>query len=763
MINDFSISEFRRILKLHEDWLLYVFVGTDLLSHQDLSNLYLYDKLPIEGHLNLITQFYTLGKYKSHLKTADYQNLTGIPFMELSSVERESLMELKLKASLEIRSFIQILLDYLQPYILKKDVEGLQYKLDNLKALFKKVYKSFVLDYLYSALNTAMVDTARQHEGIYVEGLESRFLVKGQYTSNVKTARELLDLSLSGLSLYYLPPGTEWLDNKLVINDQTKFTSSLMKAATPKPSPIIKPPGPPQAFKPASPPSMPGVAAPGNNPGPGRPQNPSTQSSTVPAMADPNAPSPGVEYDKWLGPNDPKPKDMTGWEQTSTGGYRHIKGSGGFSAQGENEQTIGQYLKEWNDRPKSSVEVAYSLSHGSIDKMAELSDDEAGVYQSYKITIQGNGQGLMKPRFSDLSDFENRIGSGLGSIPLGNEHNREVAAHKLDTLLGGNNIPVTVTRSFGGESHSVQEWQENHTIPYLYLGESSEQNVTKDLLSRVPEKFKGVFEEKIHNMVVSDIIMNHNDRHHNNTVIKRDSSSFAAIDNAFSFGIGMKGIKNDFHKDLHQMGKPVKIPADMKHRLENTTLGDFKRSLQDHLSDWEIGQTFLRSRYVLYLQNNEGHLDYNKFLPTIDKFGEDSEMPGLVPASSPGEGEYGNFDLDSAWKVNNSSEKGLEEFRRRKEEKTLPNDLFNSWAKHFIGEAKANENHPDHQAAKELDKIGVFMAPESVKNPFEYRKNGRHREYEETIEAKLPSANVGHRKPVLNPKAYTSTVKVDND
>lgn len=775
MINESTIAEFRRVSKIHEDWLVYAVVGSDLLTKGELEAVVLYG-LPIDYSLDLTTVSYTLGKKAAHLKDDAYKSLSYSDLsMPLSDLEQASVMDLRLRASSEIRQVAQYVSKSLQARMqavvtnsLQKSVgvdlsQAVDEQMDLLaketfaKAfiLFGNLYNMAMLDLINVSKSTALVNSMVQQEGIYTEGLDSQVMVEQGGKLTPLTAEDLLTKSLSGMDLHYVPPGGEFVDGKIRVVDRERFIEAISKATAGVSGGIsstVAPTGPPQPKSVASPGSVKGLAAPGNDAGPGRGN-------------EPNAPKKGVEYDQYQPAGAAQPEGP-GWEQSTTGGWRHIKGAGGAGPQAPQDEHEKAMQKDmdaqfWGRQPKKPIEVVNHLAHGEIATLKPLGD-EGGVNVAFRVSIDGNGRGIMKPKV-DMWDPEvddELVGSGFGSIEQGTEHQREAAAHKMSALLGSDLVPPTTTRSYGGETHSIQALAEGHESTAAWLesrtaaGEWDTNNFTELLLSKISPEHQDSFIEKLNHMTVQDIIMNNNDRHHDNIVINEDGSDFKAIDHGLAFGIGVKGIRSDFLHDLGKMGKAVTIPSTLQTRLENTSLGDYKRALSDNLSDWEVGQTYLRGKYVLHLQSTEGHLDPAKFSATMDQLGGGNEMP-LQHPNDDGDG----WDLDSSWMVGNSNKAGWDEFTRRKEEKQLPNDLFNSWAKDYINTHKGNPESSDHDTAKQLDEIGVFMTAEGMKDPKAFRKEGGHREAEKSITAGHPPTQVSPKKPLatgpVNPYGKT--------
>lgn len=775
MVTEATIAEFRRLSKIHEDWLVYALVGSSLLTRSELEAVHMLGLPPVIP-LDLPLVSYLLGKKSAHVQTSQYATLTSDDLTSLlTPLELASVTSLRIKAAQEIRQVAQYVSGALQDQLCSALTQGITEAANGFDVrgcietclsritdltfsksftLFENMYHMAVSDLVHVSKSSAVLNSMIQCEGVYTEGLDSQVFIENQGSYVPLTARDLVGKSLSGSELFYAPPGSTMVEGRLHVLDDAAFQTALAKAI----SAVNKPPGPPQpaASSTPKPGSIPGVPAPGNKPGPG-------------AGNTASAPKSGTEYDQWLPPGSARPPGA-GWEQSKSGGWRHIKGAGSSSAaaaETPEERMVAEQMhaQHWGLTPKPPQEVTNHLSMGTISSLKELGDNEAGINTAFRITIEGNGRGLMKPQPEPFDmDLDSKlIGSGLGSVQRGHEHQHEEAAYKLATALGSDVVPPTVTRAYGGEQHSVQAWSENHDSVGVWVANRASKeewdeakNKTELLISQVPAHAREAFVEKLHGMIVKDIVMNNNDRHTDNIVVNATGDDFKAIDHGLSFGTGMKGVRNDFHHQLAQLGKKVTIPQTLKTRLQTMSLGDYKRALGSNVQDWEIGQTYLRGKYALHLQETEGHLDPAKFLPTMDSVTGTNEMPFSYTGSS------GGLECHPAWRVNNSSQAGFEEFMRRQDAKTLPNDLFNSWAKKYINDHKDNPESPDHKVAQELDRIGVFMPGSSTVDTKAFRRTGGHREYEKTIEARNPDAKVGHRKPLETPTTgvdpYASTV-----
>ncbi len=754
MINEAAISEFRRVSKIHEDWLVHTLVGPDLLTKGELEDLQLYSSLPLDSVLDLTTVSYYLGKQAAHLKADAYKSLNFEDLTaDFTDLERASITDLRLRSAVEIRRFAQMVSSTTQATVqvcltkgIQDSVEGgdvashvwgqlqrvAEESFSKSFTLFQNIYSLAMLDLVHVSKSQAQLNSIVQSEGIYTEGLNSQIMVERGSSFIPVTAHDLMSKSLSGMNLHYVPPGAAYSEGKLQIVDTEKFEESLSKATA-----VVAPKGASQPTSVAKPGSIKGVAAPDQTPGPGR----GGESVT-------NAPKKGVEYDDWKGAGEPRPPGE-GWEQSTTGGWRHIKGGGGVQGPQNDPESLQQKQKEaiqYGKTPHSDTDVLQHLSQGTLVSIKKLSQDESGIHNTFRVTTESGGRGLMKPVTHQTAETHgNFAGTGYGSVPINNSHGHEAAAYQAYTMLGMSTCPPTTIRSFDGATHSIQAWAEDHlpTEVSTLMAGTAEKNQTKALISMVPADKVDEFTDKLMGMITMDIVMNNNDGHRDNVLINKDSTDIKSIDHADSFGTGMKGVRNDFHHDFQKMGKKVTIPETLQTNMRGKSLGDYKRAMGGHVQDWQVGQTYLRTQYALHLQDTEGHLDFNKFLPTMDSFHGGNEFPmKAVRISDTGESE---MVVASAWRAKGESYDSYKEFDKRKEEKTLPNDLFQSFAKKFINDHKNNPESSFHEAAKELDDIGVFMPPSAMGDPKAYRKSGEQHQYARTIMARNPPVDVGHK------------------
>ncbi|MHA2068138.1 MAG: hypothetical protein ACXABY_27570, partial [Candidatus Thorarchaeota archaeon] len=355
------------------------------------------------------------------------------------------------------------------------------------------------------------------------------------------------------------------------------------------------------------------------------------------------------------------------------------------------------------------------------EDMATLakSDGVFGANEAYRVRIEGNGRGILKP---PVEHREHTFGD-LYQVPSGSHHKSEAAAYSFYRANGlEDHVPPTVVRDHEGSEMSLQQWSEDFSPLGHELRETlGGGNVYKNLLSLAPTDKRDALKNKVDETMLVDLVSNQGDGHIDNWLVSEDFSDVRKIDNGASFGNGMYGSKNEMFQAAAKRGK-VTIPDHLQERWRTTSLGDLKRSLGDHLEDWQIGQQFLRQQYLLHLQDTEGHLDPERFRSSWGT-GEGAS-PRMVKTQE-GMSRYVGWDDIG----------GLAGFNARSVKNQLPHQLFDSFAKSWITEASTDENHPHHAVAKELDDLGVFMPPSAMADPREARRSGAHKEYEKSIVA----------------------------
>lgn len=814
-----KIKAIRQAIRTHVNWLVSAVVGSDYLTDSELKEV---------RSLKLKYEFiddpyfaYYLGKKKAEDKPSKYKTLTWKEFLsytrdrELSPTQLNSVRFARDSTAVHIKSFTddlandifkdlqktvgdtiteatlrEIVQDETSHAVLEnKSYAEFASALDaRLKTKGKKDWEKIARTELHAAKQQGYVDTVVSREGIYSksDGIDSKVSIITQpgacadciklYTNDgnpkIFILRDLISNGINtkhkkvnGIHIHwkpvvppghpscycqvmFIPPGYSWIDGKLTLTDKEELSKAFEGSMGPKKTP--------------TPPSLPGVASPG-------------QTGNVKNMAAPGQQGTGIEYEYWPTGRGKPPKEG-GWESYKKKdgllGHRRPKGSGGGGSTPEPEKDPVQTqaeAKAWGKTPKPADLVLTHLEKGAIVHQEELGD-AAGVTESWRVTIEGNGRGIMKPPAFSTGAMAFAMQAGLsgadgaGSCPVGTGHIREKAAFYAARALGVDKIPPTVTRSHEGQPVSIQAWSEtkgtiSSKIAKGEFGDVSEfplddqgnpyiTNETKYIMSNLSPEKKEKFLAGAAEATALAIVINHNDQHFGNVLID-DDMNFSFIDNSFSLGNSTFGNKVQIHCELHNLGHKVKVPDHMMERFATTTFNDLKRSMGDHIEDWAVGQTFLRMKYVEYLQKTEGHLDYEKFRPVLRAGASDETLTKLQkqhdydPKYVKSIGQLKGAPHSYFWSGSESEQ--ADDYANRKENGLLSHQMFDSFGKQWIIDGMQKpEGHPDRIAAEELAVLGVFMDPAGgfTLNPQDYRAEGKHRAYEDSIKPGYPPANV---------------------
>jgi hypothetical protein len=561
-----------------------------------------------------------------------------------------------------------------------------------------------------------------------------------------------------GCQVVFVPKGMGWSDGKLTVLNEQVFIEELRKAVdTGSMSATIKPPGPSAATTSApavkasqNPGSIKGAAAPGNVAGPGRPAAEAAAGGGAGGAGGAGSgESSQYEPCSMGNPDDCLKADGNGSPTHKKGGtieqlhaaYRAKHGGGESATAAKHDDAAETAASAWGAQPNARDVVRSHLQDGNITSIRSTKDpvtEEAkgsivtGATDSFVIAIEGNGRGILKP------PMHYKANAGFGAWfngPNSSSHNHEAAAHSMYVGMGmPDHAPVTVTRDHAGQRVSVQQLKEG----YVNLGThhakatGGESLTLSGLLSRCPAEHKDAMRDKVTDIAFMDLVMNQGDSHLDNYMLSEDASDIVRIDSGQAFGHSMFGVSSGLF-DLISEGKkgPIPLPDHIRSRLETTSFGDTKKMLGEHLPEWQVGQQFMRQKYVVWLDQHEGGLDPEKFQ------GVDAAVRQGLDLVQPA----------NKWRVNaqghpetDTDKQQAHTFYTRMKNGQLPHQLFESFAKGWIDDAKSDPAQPDHATAVELDAIGIFMPHSALHSPDASRKQGDHREYEKTI--------VGNTKPV---------------
>lgn len=638
------MAEFGRIVQLHTNWLVFATLGRDALTATQLAELEAYGKLPMTS-TRLVDESYLLGRMRSLLKRAEYKEAARAADAVLSPAEELALDHARAKAAQHLHSVA-----YGTAVLPSLDPEN-----------GRKKWSAAVRTEFHAAKILGIANTIANQTDIYANSAGPSSDVSVVPTANCcEDCRDkylddagnpivfkLADLMANGSNadpgvvhtrsqgkhsqwkvtlpplhpncgcmLVYVPPGHGWAAGKLAVMNKSLFDIHLAKATAgvraPGGSPTVAPKGAPSQAKEPGHPSLPDAAAPGNLPGPGRP------SGGVPK---PGSGTPG-------GQGGGKQLIACPLQNCPDGG-QHEQGSGRLKEHTLQAQRSGKMTpqaeeahrkkseadaKDFNVKPHPNDILKSHLSEGKISSSKPLGEeDNAGVSEAYKITIEGNGSGCMKPPMhfpaSVFAGFS--AADGGPSMPKNSAHKSEVGAYTFASSLGLDHVPTTVTRAHDGSGGvnrtgemSVQHWQEEH---HALAVSHPEINDLTELLQAVPAEHKDKMKQKFHEIACLDFVMNNNDRHMGNLVFNKDLTNVKCIDNSLTFASGMAGHKNGMHMQLHRVGEKLQVPPHLIERFKAQSLDATMRSMPD-LQPWQQVQTHVRMKYLVHLQEEYGHV-----------------------------------------------------------------------------------------------------------------------------------------------------------
>lgn len=184
----------------------------------------------------------------------------------------------------------------------------------------------------------------------------------------------------------------------------------------------------------------------------------------------------------------------------------------------------------------------------------------------------------------------------------------EIAAYRVDRLVGIGMVPVTVLRAVDGEPGSVQLWIENVTTLEKAVADPNAEVANFDLLV-----------ERLTLMYVLDALILNVDRNYGNVLVNLEADVFHPIDHSRAFRLSPKPPPASGTSE-------IPIPQRVAERLERLDLDTLEAVLGDLLEPAQI-RAIVKRRDKLVKQ-----LDKRGLLPVITRTASmDAEQVG--PAS----------------------------------------------------------------------------------------------------------------------------------
>jgi hypothetical protein len=218
------------------------------------------------------------------------------------------------------------------------------------------------------------------------------------------------------------------------------------------------------------------------------------------------------------------------------------------------------------------------LSTAKIVSGKQMSSSEA-VTNPWKVVLEKDGvqcQALWK----------NVFGRPKGYI---DSWKYEVAAYRLDKLLGLNMVPPTVERDYNGVG-SLQLWVDS----WMTLKQKMHDKV------KVPSYKIGFWNRALYLQRFFDNLIANEDRHQNNYLITEDWRMYL-IDHSRSFRTSKKFTQELLYTDKRREGpmEMLELPRTLVDNIKTWNFEIIKGAVGDYLSDDEINAVLTRRDLVL--------------------------------------------------------------------------------------------------------------------------------------------------------------------
>ncbi len=165
----------------------------------------------------------------------------------------------------------------------------------------------------------------------------------------------------------------------------------------------------------------------------------------------------------------------------------------------------------------------------------------------------------------------------------------EVAAYRMDKLLGLNMVPPTVPRSYEGMG-SLQLWTE----AWMTLKKKVDDKV------KVPSFKLGLWNRALYLQRFFDNLIGNEDRHQNNYLITKDWR-LILIDHSRSFRTSKKFTTELLYTDKRREGpmEMLELPRALVDKIKTLTFENIKEAVGDMLTDDEINAVLARRDLML--------------------------------------------------------------------------------------------------------------------------------------------------------------------
>jgi hypothetical protein len=219
------------------------------------------------------------------------------------------------------------------------------------------------------------------------------------------------------------------------------------------------------------------------------------------------------------------------------------------------------------------------LKSAAITDSVQFTGSEA-VANPYKLTLEKDGVkhfGLWK---------------NIDKIEMGrpDRWRYEIAAYRVDRLLGLNMVPLTIERRYNENKGSLQLWMD------------SEMSLKKknDNKTPVPPRYAFGWNRSTYLHRAFDNLIGNEDRHANNILITKDWRMIL-IDHERSFRTSKKFTDKLIYTEKHPEGPKLmkELPRALVEKLKGLTAEAIKGAVGEYLEDEEIKAVLLRRDLIL--------------------------------------------------------------------------------------------------------------------------------------------------------------------
>lgn len=213
----------------------------------------------------------------------------------------------------------------------------------------------------------------------------------------------------------------------------------------------------------------------------------------------------------------------------------------------------------------------------------------------------GGSEAVTKPWVLDL-EIDGVKFRGIWKNPIGRmkgfleSWKWEIAAYRLDKLLGLNMVPVTVEKRFQGDLGSCQLWIEDT----FTLKNQKDEGREKKSYEVHPWNLS-LFKQR-----AWDNLIYNTDRHLNQYLITREDFRMLLIDHSRSFAVSRASMKKLIYDEKYKEGPFLmkQLPRTLYDNIKALTAVKIREAVGDYLTDEEINAVLTRRDLIIAWVDN---------------------------------------------------------------------------------------------------------------------------------------------------------------